>query len=272
MIRIQHIYTYPLKSAAGATHHRHALQSIGLAGDRRWMLIDAEQRFVTGRMLPELVQLRARSEGDTLHLDPPGQPTLQARPLQDAAPLCVRIWKDLVQAQPVQAEVDAQLSRIYRRSLRLVYLGDPRARSLQPKGLDGHVSFADGYPLLLTSLSSLAALEQRVGRALDMRRFRPNLVIAGSAAWAEEGWSRVRIGALHFRVVNRCSRCVFTTVDPDTGLRDADREPLATLERERRFAEGACFGMNLVPEAPLPDAAEVVVGDSLQALALEQSL
>jgi uncharacterized protein YcbX len=111
-----------------------------------------------------------------------------------------------------------------------------------------------------------------------MRRFRPNLVVDGGAPYAEDDWQRIRIGDVVFRVVSRCSRCIFTTVDPDTGERDAAREPLATLERERQFAEGACFGVNLLPElAPHGRSVEIGgdtpiirIGDRLSVL--EQSL
>lgn len=79
-----------------------------------------------------------------------------------------------------------------------------------------------------------------------MLRFRPNLVVEGSAAFAEDDWKRVRIGDVEFRVVKPCSRCILTTIDPQTGERSADREPLATLQKYRAQADGAMFGQNLV--------------------------
>ena len=108
------------------------------------------------------------------------------------------------------------------------------------------MAFADGYPLLLIGQASLEDLSQRVGRPLEMLRFRPNLVIEGCEAYAEDGWKRLRIGDLEFRVVKPCSRCIMTTVDPQTGERDADREPFATLQKYRSEADGAMFGQNLV--------------------------
>jgi uncharacterized protein YcbX len=114
---------------------------------------------------------------------------------------------------------------------------------------DDQVAFADGFPLLLIGEASLQDLVQKVGRPLEMLRFRPNLVIEGGAAFAEDGWKRIRIGDVEFRVVKPCSRCILTTIDPQTGERSADREPLATLQKYRAQADGAMFGQNLVNDS-----------------------
>ena len=111
---------------------------------------------------------------------------------------------------------------------------------------DDKVAFADGYPLLLIGQASLDDISHKVGRPLDMLRFRPNLVIEGSEAFAEDGWKRIRIGDVEFRLVKSCSRCILTTVDPQTGVRDELREPLATLMTYRKQENGTMFGQNLV--------------------------
>ncbi|OLL74678.1 Flavodoxin reductase (ferredoxin-NADPH reductase) family 1 [Pseudonocardia sp. Ae168_Ps1] len=94
-----------------------------------------------------------------------------------------------------------------------------------------------------------------------MVRFRPNLVVSGAPAWAEDGWRRVRIGDARFRVVKGCARCVLTTVDPVTAVKG--REPMVTLARHRRFDKGVWFGMNLVPDDP---GTELHVGDPVEVL------
>ncbi|MCF9011005.1 MOSC domain-containing protein, partial [Pseudomonas carnis] len=104
----------------------------------------------------------------------------------------------------------------------------------------------DGYPLLLIGQGSLDDLCEKIGRPMQMLRFRPNLVIEGAEAFAEDGWKRLRIGDVEFRVVKPCSRCILTTVDPQTGERSPDREPFATLETYRKTEKGAMFGQNLV--------------------------
>jgi uncharacterized protein len=110
------------------------------------------------------------------------------------------------------------------------------------------VSFADGYPLLLISEASLADLNQRLETPLEMRRFRPNLVISGCEPYAEDRLRTLRIGGVSFRAVKRCERCMVTTVDPDTAERG--REPLRTLARYRLEEGKVWFGMNLIHDGP----------------------
>ena len=111
-----------------------------------------------------------------------------------------------------------------------------------------HVSFADGYPALLASEASLADLNSRLAAPVPMNRFRPNLVVDGTEAFAEDGWSRIRIGEVVFRVVKPCDRCVVTTIDQKTGK--AGKEPLRTLSRYRKKDGKVYFAQNLIPDAP----------------------
>jgi uncharacterized protein YcbX len=160
----------------------------------------------------------------------------------------VTIWRDTLRVPDAGAEAHAWLSDFIGKPTRLVQVPLDRARTTQA-GYgkdDDQVAFADGFPLLLIGESSRADLSSRVGRPLEMLRFRPNLVIEGFPAYAEDGWKRIRIGDIEFRVVKPCARCILTTIDPQTGERSADREPLATLQQYRAQGEGAMFGQNLV--------------------------
>jgi uncharacterized protein YcbX len=172
-----------------------------------------------------------------------------------------------VLAAPAGPEADRWFSVLLQRPARLVFLDDPQRRlPNQERTLPtDRVSLADGYPVLLTSIESLAALNDAVaaGKFADeapvsMLRFRPNVVVGGAQPWAEDGWRRVRIGTARFRVVKGCDRCVLTTVDPDTAARS--REPLATLVRTRRWDGLSWFGMQLVPDDP---GAALRVGDAV---------
>ena len=102
---------------------------------------------------------------------------------------------------------------------------------------------------MLIGQASLDDISRKIGRPMEMLRFRPNLVIEGSEAFAEDGWKRIRIGDVEFRVVKSCSRCILTTVDPQTGVRDEQREPLATLMTYRKQENGTMFGQNLVNDS-----------------------
>ena len=151
-------------------------------------------------------------------------------------------------------EGDAWFSAYLGRPVRLVYLDDPTRRPVDPEyGRDGDVvSFADGYPLLLTSTASLAELGRWLSedgaQPVPMTRFRPNAVVTGAPPWAEDRWRRIRIGAVEFRVVKPCGRCVVTTTDQITG--EVGSQPLKMLGRRRRFGKQLVFGQNMIPDGP----------------------
>lgn len=245
------LYRYPLKSAAGESLQETRLDALGVLGDRRWMVVDAESgRFLTQRLLAQMTQLHARWQGaEQLLLSAPGMPDLLvAVPDQQAALRGVSIWRDSLQV-PDAGEAAAQwLSQWLGRACRLVQVPESRARQVDTAYAEPgeKVAFADGFPLLLIGQASLDDLAARVGRPLEMLRFRPNLVVAGSAPYAEDGWKRIRIGELEFRVVKGCSRCIMTTLDPQTGARSTDREPLNTLKAYREREGEVYFGQNLI--------------------------
>ncbi len=136
--------------------------------------------------------------------------------------------------------------------MRLVYLDDPTRRPVDPQyGRAGDiVSFADGFPLLLTSTGSLGELGAWLAAdrqaPVPMTRFRPSVVVSGAPPWAEDRWRRIRIGAIPFRVAKPCGRCVVTTTDQITGQRG--QQPLKLLGRRRRFGNELVFGQNLIPD------------------------
>ena len=250
-MHLSSLYRYPLKSAIGEALDRSTVDGLGLHGDRRWMLVDAESgRFLSQRVLPRMTQLLARWQGeDHLSLSAPGMPSIRVRvPGADAAARAVSVWDDALQVPDAGDEAAEWASQLLGRSCRLVHLPPERARQVSPKYAEPgeRVAFADGFPLLLIGQASLDDLSARVGRPLDMRRFRPNLVITGSAPFAEDGWKRIRIGELILRPVKPCTRCIITTLDPDTGERSPDQEPLATLARYRKGEKGVMFGQNLL--------------------------
>jgi uncharacterized protein YcbX len=251
MLRLSALYRYPLKSGKGEVLQQVGLDKLGLDGDRRWMLVDeGSGRFLTQRAVAQMSQLSAlwNAEGG-LTLGAPGHaPINVALPASDAQLRGVTIWRDSLRVPDAGDAAAAWVSRFIGKPTRLVQVPLDRARTTE-SGYgkdDDQVAFADGFPLLLIGQASLVDLSQRVGRPLEMLRFRPNLVIEGSEAYAEDGWKRLRIGDVEFRVVKSCSRCILTTIDPQTGERSADREPLATLQKYRAQAEGAMFGQNLV--------------------------
>ena len=251
MLHLSALYRYPLKSARGEILQQVGLDKLGLDGDRRWMLVDEPSgRFLTQRAVAKMSQLSAlwNAQGG-LTLNAPGQLSMDvALPGSDAELRGVTIWRDTLRVPDAGDAAAAWVSDFIGKPTRLVQVPLERARTTQAGfgNEDDQVAFADGFPLLLIGQASLDNLSQQVGRPMEMLRFRPNLVIEGSDAFAEDGWQRIRIGEIEFRLVKPCSRCILTTIDPQTGDRSIDREPFATLQKYRSTADGAMFGQNLV--------------------------
>ncbi|MFI0238769.1 MOSC domain-containing protein [Streptomyces sp. NPDC016845] len=264
------IHVYPLKAVRGHAPREAVVEPWGLAGDRRWVLIDAEQKTVTQRRHPRLALAAAEQLPGGVRVSAPGMDPLTVE-VPDAATLTpFTLWKDKVEAVLADPRAHAWWSAYLGSGIQMLYLDDPATRRpVDPEyARPGEtVSFADGYPLLVTTLSSLDALNSLIAQGdhadegpLPMNRFRPSVVVAGTAPWAEDDWTRIAIGEATFRVTKKCGRCVVTTTDQDTAERG--KEPLRTLSRHRRFGDQLCFGTNVVPETP----GAVRVGDPVRVL------
>ncbi|KNB52267.1 MOSC domain-containing protein [Streptomyces caatingaensis] len=268
------IHLYPVKSMAGEAPGEAVVEPWGLAGDRRWTAVRPDGRFLTQRQLPRLALAAAHPlPGGGGRISGPGAGTLDV-PVPCAGErgtLRVTLFRDGAEAVPAGPDADAWLTDYLGTPARLVHMDDPAVR--RPVDPDyarpgDRVSFADGFPLLLTAQSSLDALNSWVSEGrhagegpLPMDRFRPNVVVSGTPPWAEDGWRRVRLGEAVFRVAKPCGRCVVTTTDQRTGVRG--HEPLHTLGRRRRRTAGLVFGQNLIPEHP----GALRLGDPVEVLA-----
>jgi len=252
-MKVTEINIYPIKSTRRIALAESEVLPRGLPWDRRWMLVDMDGKFITGRQQPSLAVVDTQLTDAALQVSVAGRPVLSL-PLQapESPTLPVTIWRDRCAAVAAGAEADAWFSDYLGSPCRLVRLTDNLVRGVDPEyGKPGdEVSFADGFPLLLISEASLADLNRRLDSPVQMRRFRPNLVVDGEQPCAEDDWHHLRIGEVEFEGVKNCSRCVFTTIDPDTGRKHPDKEPLRTLSTYRRRPEGGVyFGQNLIPRS-----------------------
>ena len=256
------IYRYPLKSARGEALTSTTVDAFGVAGDRRWMLVDGEGVFVTQRCTPSLALLAAETTASGLLLRHGADELPVDVPPDTAAVVTVDIWGDRLAAHPAAGEASAWVSARLGRELRLVYLPATARRQVdtayaRPGEL---VAFSDGFPLLLITQASLDGLNARLPRPVPMNRFRPNLVIDGAAPHAEDHWQRLRIGDTEIALVKACSRCAIPSIDQATAERDSDINRVLAAYRRR---DGAIyFGMN----ALAPPGGAFSVGDAVAVL------
>ncbi|MCL7956798.1 MAG: MOSC domain-containing protein [marine benthic group bacterium] len=265
-VRVTGIYLYPLKSAAGFAVEESELDRLGLVGDRRWMLVDAEARALTQREVPRLARVHAIAGPDgSLEAVALGMPALRVLvPSSGAGTIDVRVLKRSGRGIPAGEEAAAWFSEYLEVDCRLLYLPPDLAIPVKAPwgGPEHRTAFSDGFPVLLIGDASLADLNRRLERPVPMDRFRPNLVVEGTEPYEEDAWDEIRIGGLALRAVKPCPRCVVTTVDQVTGIPDASGEPLATLSGYRRRDGKVWFGMNLLHRGTgtirLGDAVRVV--------------
>jgi hypothetical protein len=267
---------FPVKSCRGQALQQATVEPWGLAGDRRWQVVDDEGLCVTAREHPRMLLTTPTLRPDGgLELSGPDGPDLTVDVPVPHTLVPVRVHSSPLVAVLAAPEASAWFSKVLGRPVRLVHLDDPTRLHPNPRFTrpTDVVSFADAYPLLLASTTSLDVLNDWIAEGthahegpLPMARFRPNVVVSGSEAWAEDGWRRIRIGDALFRVVKGCDRCTITMTDPMTAARG--KEPIATLARYRRWDGETWFAMNIVPDTPgttIALGAEVDVLESVPA-------
>ncbi|RMJ01985.1 MOSC domain protein [Marinobacter litoralis] len=264
-MNVQSLFIYPVKSLAGVPVSSLELDDFGPSGDRRWMIVDVGGKFVTQRRLPRLALIGVVLVDGVVSIQIPGEGEFPLTPAAEQQQ--VTVWRDEVLASAAQSAVSEALSRFCGEPLRLVYMPDSTFRRVDPERVADvrRVGFADGFPFLIANAASLDELNSRLAEAVDMRRFRPNIVISGAQPWAEDQWRELKVGGFCFRVVKPCSRCVLTTVHPDTGQKDPGTEPLKTLSGYRKTPDGVIFGQNAVHDG----RGSVVVGDSVSIIEQE---
>ena len=277
-MNISELNVYPVKSLQGITLEHTQLHEHGLAWDRRWMLVDARQRFVTQRQIPALATVGVALSDDALVLSHPNVEPLAVPLAEPEGNLrLVSVWDDHCKALPESAEVSRWLEAALGASasgLSLVRFATDFQRSVEEDFLAGgaaHTYFADGYPFLLTTTGSLAALNEALvaggHEPVPMSRFRPNVVIESDTPWAEDRWATLTesTGAFQFTLRKPCKRCKITTIDQQTAVIPEPAEPLKTLLalNTQPTLKGAHFGQNAT--LTKGDGETIQVGAALEA-------
>lgn len=265
MLKLSEIYIYPVKSLGGIAISKANITDRGLEHDRRFMLVDANGRFLSQREFPILAIFQTefienhlvithRKTGENLIVNL-GKP-------QASKALKATVWDDEVEALEVSNEATQWFTEALGSPTRLVYMPEESHRKTDAnyslKG-DEITSFSDGYPILIAGQASLDDLNNRLVSKVNINRFRPNLVFTGGEAFEEDAWHEFTVGNVRFFGVKPCARCVMTTIDQATGEKSG-KEPLLTLNKFRRAGNKILFGQNVL----ISQLGAITVGDSIE--------
>lgn len=259
-LTLSQINVYPVKSCRGLSLSESKIGLTGFLHDREWLVVNQSGQFVTQRQIPKMALIKPIILPSGVKLEAPGLKPIEV-PIIEGVSGRVEIWESVCQAVDQGPAISHWLSQFLGQESHLVRMAPDFKRKVKEKyQVTGEevVDFADGFPFLLISQSSLDDLNSKLKNPVPMNRFRPNLVVEGGNPFQEDGWKKVKVGGVLFRVAKPCARCEITTVDQDTGEKGI--EPLETLGLYRTAAKGVMFGQNLIAES----LGTVKVGDPVE--------
>ncbi|MGG7667302.1 MULTISPECIES: YcbX family protein [Yersinia] len=264
VITLSKLYIHPVKSMRGLQLSHAQVGSSGLAFDRVFMITEPDGTFITARNNPKMVTFTPALLVDGLFLTAPDGESASIR-FNDFSPTAAptEVWGNHFTALIAPAEINDWLSGYFQREVQLRWLGPELTRRVKRQP-EIPLSFADGYPYLLINEASFAELQQRCPGSIKIEQFRPNLVVTGASAFAEDSWQVIRVGDVIFDLVKPCSRCILTTVSVERGKKHPTAEPLTTLQKFRTADNGDVdFGQNMIAR----NSGIIRVGDNIEVLA-----
>ena len=248
-VSVTGLYVYPVKSTRGIARARVALAPTGFEWDRQWMIVNARGVFLTQRTHPQLARIVPQLTADALVLRAPGLSTLTVPLASEGARTAVRIWDDGCVGIDQGSAAREWLSRAVGEAVHLVRVAPDMGRVADAKfagATPAPLGFSDGYPVLICNEASLEDLNGRLPEHIPMERFRPNLVLRGLPAWAEDHIETLTVGPVELRLVKPCVRCTIPSIDQQSGERSTDPAPALKQFRTSRTLRGVMFGENAV--------------------------
>lgn len=261
---VKNLFIYPVKSLGGISLQQSEVTIRGLKYDRRWVLVDSNNRFITQRTLPQMALFEVRLNEDHLEVSHRSGGTALQVPFEPRTTdkRIITIWDDEIEAVRVADEADEWFSALLGFRCFLFFQPDDSVRKVDEKyQVSGHehTSLSDAYPILIIGQGSLDDLNSRLETDVAMKRFRPNIVFEGGEPYTEDLMKGIKIGNVSLYGVKPCARCILTTVDPDADEPKTGSEPLKTLSQYRRVGNKVLFGQNLVVHSE----GHIKVGDEI---------
>lgn len=250
-VHVTNIIVYPVKSSAAHRLKKSTVLPAGLRHDRRFVVVDTLGKVITGRENPKLLNILCDFDEENLILKALNFKDLTLKLEQTEKELAdIRLFDNSLKASTIDHACDEWISGVLGQESKLLTISKSEPRTMKPShGArdDDEVFFADSSPVHLVSQESVADLNSRLARHITFDRFRPNIVVKGALPYQEDYWTSIKINDCEFEVNRKCKRCVFTTIDPATGQKDPDQEPLRTLSGYRGVNGGVAFGIYLIP-------------------------
>jgi len=276
VITISQLWIYPIKSLPGISLQSAQLRARGLEYDRRWMLVDENNEFITQRQFPQMALINVELEQYGIKVGAEDMPALIIpwvnQDIETFDEVEVKVWNEQCQAIHINSSIDNWFSEALGIDCQLVYMPEKTERVVDPEfALNSDLtSFSDGFPNLLVGSASLDDLNERMDEALPIQRFRPNIVVSGCDAYAEDKWKQFKTNDIDFFGVKACSRCAITTVDHQQG-KVVGKEPLKTLSEYRRKGNKVYFGQNVLHRLSQTSDNILRVGDTVEILEIGKS-
>jgi len=260
MLAVSELFIYPVKSLGGFSVTAAKITDRGFEYDRRWMLVDSNNCFLTQRDFPQMALLQVQLSDNGLkvyHKINSNENINISTSITTNDFSRVQIWSDTCKAQFVDPDYDKWFSDMLSMKCRLVYMPDNSIRRVDTRYASNKelTSFSDGYPFLMIGQSSLDDLNSRMVDPLPINRFRPNIVFTGGLPFQEDKMQHFSINKIQFYGVELCARCVVTTINQDNGFKN--KEPLKTLSTYRFKNNKIYFGQNLLHKGE----GDIYVGD-----------
>ncbi len=267
--KVTGLWIYPVKSCRGISLNEVQIGSTGPVNDRRWMIVDDQNNFITLRTVAKLAEIKTALQGPFLHLYAGANKILLDTTKDCEQVETVTVWGDRFQAGVETHDINEALSDFLSKTVKLVRYQKESFRDIKTAATDvvKETMFADGRPALLTNESSLRDLNQKLHSEgfefSQMERFRSNIIIDGMEAYAEDKIVEIQIGDVAFTNPKLCARCPVVTQDVETG-KVVSKETLKILSTYRKVGakNGVMFGLNLTPS----NLGKIRVGDKIKIL------
>jgi len=242
---VKEIYIYPIKSLAGISCQTALAEEMGFENDRRWMLIDAENKHITQREYPIMSQFYPQISDGKISISFEDHQHEFSINEDLNIPIKSHVWEDETEVTEVSKSTSEWFSKHLGFECKLVRInkvGDRKHESSRLKETF-NVSLADGYPYLLIGSESLDLLNEKLDEKITIKRFRPNIVISSAKAHEEDDYDTFKIGEVEFKNIKPCGRCIMVNNDPQKGI--IKKEPLKTLSKYRNVNNSVLFGTNI---------------------------